>query len=731
MRRKNLNACLLNALNSRLPLSLLTVLLTSCGTVAPDLPPSLDIATGERTPAGQQDDSNRPKELKISALPVAAGAPPSKFAQGRVADAVRASSSEGTAEVAAINLQQIPLSTFVQVVYADILKRNVSIDPAVLARKEAVTFRTGAAQSASALEASLKLLLKTYGIAVIDAGGLLRVVPDNAQLGDLPEVRRDEVGPDTPLPLRPVYQFVEMKVVRQTEVSSWLKTLFGDRVKIQEDITRNAVVLQGTPDNVQAALEAIRVLDQPLMSGRKSVALTPAYWSADDLTKRLTEVLTVQGYAVAPLGQAALAGGVRYPVVLLPVLGVNSVYVFASSDQVLNHVVTWAKTLDKPNERGVGRNFFTYQVRHKDATDLAKTLDQLLTGRRSVSVATAPAATTAGASTSSATNSASSQRLTSVVVDQSSNTLIFQTDPEEYSQLTALLQMLDRPAKSALIEVTVAELNLTDEKSSGVEWLYSRAIGGGSTASVGVKSYAADSSPLNLRVLNGAGELRIALSALAATDRASVLSSPRVHARNGEQAVIQVGSEVPIQTSTATTPISGGTTPSLTTVSTIQYRTTGVILKVKPVIHSGDQVDLEVEQEVSSADSTSTGVNTTPTFSTRKLQTKLTLRNGATVLMGGLISDSGSRGGGGIPWLKDVPVLGNLFGSQKASTNRRELIVLITPYILSDSRDAELMTDAFRKLLGPWAEKAGTVVPSGAVPDAPAAPASSALVPGN
>lgn len=705
MSRKSWNVCPLNAETSHrlMPLAA-AMLVVGCAGVAPTLPPKMSLpdGAGSAAQAARDEARARPSELTLTALPTTSAQAPSKYAQARQASEVESQSAQASVvgEVAAINLQQVPLATFVQVVYVDILKRNVSIDPAVLSRKEAVTFRTGAAQTAARLEESLKLLLKTYGLAVIDAGGLLRVVPDNAQLGNLPEIRRDEVGPDTPLPLRPVFQFVEMKVVRQNEVVSWLRTLFGDRVKIQEDVVRNAVVVSGTPDNVQAALEAIRVLDQPLMTGRKSIAITPAYWSADDLTKRLTEVLTVQGYAVAPIGQAALPGGVRYPVVLLPVLGVNTVYVFANSDQVLEHVVQWAKTLDKPNERGVGRNFFTYPVKHKDAGDLAKTLDQLLSGRRNVSPGVAGATAAAGQS-----GAPTQQRLTSVVVDQSSNTLIFQAEPEEYSQLTALLQMLDRPAKSALIEVTVAELALNDEKSSGVEWLYSRAMGGGDTATLGLKSYAVDNAPLNLRILNGAGSLRLAISALAASDQASVLSSPRIHARNGELATIQVGSEVPILTSSVTTPIAGGTSPTTTTLSTIQYRNAGVILKVKPVIHSGDQVDLEVEQEVSSADKVSTGVANTPSFSTRKLSTKMTLRNGSTVLMGGLISSDGSRTGGGIPWLKDIPVLGNLFGSQTASTKRRELIVLITPYILNDTRDAELMTDAFRKMLGPWADK--------------------------
>ncbi|HLO96047.1 MAG TPA: secretin N-terminal domain-containing protein, partial [Burkholderiaceae bacterium] len=624
---------------------LLPTVIGACSAIQPIIPATLPKPHAADGKASADAESSRPTGPLLSELPVAPTQEKTKFAQRRDArdqQLTQERASAGDEEVAAINLQQVPLPTFIQVVYAEILKRNLNIDPAVLARKELITFRSGASQSTRQFEEAINQLLKSYKLSVLDAGGLVRVVPEAQGPGSLPEIRRDDVSPDTPLQLRPVYQFVEMKVVKQNEVASWLKTLFGDRVKVQEDLARNALVLSGSPDNVQAALEAVRTLDQPLMVGRKSIAITPAYWSADDLARRLSEVLTIQGYSVAPLNQQLAAGSTRFPVVLLPVVGVNAVYVFANSDQVIEHVVNWARTLDRPNERGVGKNFFTYSVKHKDAQDLAKTLDQLLAGRRaSVSAATAASVTAQGTPAANAA-SQTANKFSSVVVDQSSNTLIFQVEPEEYSQISALLQMLDRPAKSALIEVTVAELKVTDEKSSGVEWLYSRAIGGGDTASIGLKSYAATSSPLNFQVLNGANQLRLAIAALAASDRATVLSSPRIHARNGEQALIQVGNEVPILTSQITTPNTGSTTPSNTVVGTVQYRTTGVILKVKPVIHSGDQVDLEVEQEVSNADSTSTGVNNTPTFSTRKLSTKLTLTNGTTVLMGGLITDNGS-----------------------------------------------------------------------------------------
>jgi general secretion pathway protein D len=128
-----------------------------------------------------------------------------------------------------------------------------------------------------------------------------------------------------------------------------------------------------------------------------------------------------------------------------------------------------------------------------------------------------------------------------------------------------------------------------------------------------------------------------------------------------------------------------------------------VILKVRPVIHSSDQIDLEVSQEVSGAQSTSTGVNVSPTFTTRRIDTKLTLRNGATVLLGGLISDQNSQGMAGIPFLKDVPGLGSFFSTKNRSGQRSELVMLITPYVINDNSDAEAVTTAFRNMLGPWA----------------------------
>ncbi len=464
--------------------------------------------------------------------------------------------------------------------------------------------------------------------------------------------------------------------------------MFDKKVNLQEDPSRNAVWLSGQSEDVTAALEAIHVLDQPLMRGRHSARITPAYLSADELAKKLAEILQAEGYGAGP------PGGVNMPVTLVPVPAVNAVVVFAGDPAIVEHVATWAKELDKPGPKGGGRSFFSYQVQNTDAQALAATLERIIGGTASQAQSQTPRP--AGAPLPPAP--------TRVVVDPASNTIIFQGAGEDYGQIRSMLELLDRPAKSALIEVTVAELSLNNTSQLGIEWLINEARVGGLTGTAGtLGGLSIGTAGFNFRVFNNAGDTRLLLNALASNNRATILSSPRVMARNGETATIQVGQEVPTITSQQTTPTTGGTGSIL---QSIQYRTTGVILKVRPVIHSGNQINLEVTQEVSSAQTTTTGVNTSPTFQTRKLDTKLSLKDGASVLLGGLISGNSTQGNAGIPGLKDIPVLGQLFRNNTNTSDRTELIVLITPYIIANDDDALAVTEAFKKQLGEWTKTA-------------------------
>jgi general secretion pathway protein D len=579
-----------------------------------------------------------------------------------------------------VALEQLPLPVFIDTVFVAILKRNISVDPAIAQRKELVSLKSGKTQTASALYEASKSVLKSFGINVVEYNGLVRVTQGTGNSGFIPEVRRGRALPDVPAALRPVFQIVDLQTVSPGSIAPWLRTIFGQRVQVQDDATVQAVIVSGQSDDVAAAVETIRLLDQPTMRGRSSARITPLFWSADEMAKRLAEILTAQGYNVAT------AAAAQAPVILLPVPPLNSVMVFARNDEVLNHVLRWATEIDQPASGRGSAGYFTYAVRNLDAAELAKTLQEVMN----------PAA--------GATATPGSVR-SRVVVNPGSNTLIIQGSPTEYQQWFGLLQELDRPPRSALVTVTIAEVRLNVGEQLGFEWMLKEFQSGGYNVDVKTLGAFGTAGIGGLSaVINAAGSNspRALLNALASTSRVRVLANPSVMARNGESAFIQVGSEVPIVTSQQATgntasPVPGGGAVPQGVLQTIQYRPTGVILRVKPVIHSGGRIDLDVEQEVSSAASTRTGVSASPTISTRRITTKLTVTDGATVLLGGLMQETASSADTGVPFLKDVPLVGNLFKSRDDQRDRVELVVLITPYVISDEFEAQAITAAFKQ----------------------------------
>ncbi len=609
-----------------------------------------------------------------------------------------------TADVT-LNFDSLPLPAFIQTVYATVLKRNISIDPAVMARKDLVTLRSGKALTAADAENSARQLLKSFGIAVQDIGGLIRIVPDNNSSGYLPEIRRGNAMPEAPLPLRPVFQLVELQAVRNTEITSYLKTLFSEKIRVSEDPVRNSILLAGNGDDVQAAMEAIQMLDQPLFRSRNSIRITPLIWSADELAKRLTEILVQEGYSVG----TGTVGGIQYPVTFLPISGLNTVIVFTQSKETMNHIVEWAQVLDKPAEKNVGKTFFSYQVKNTDASRLAETVQKLLGSGGSSTSAKTTATSTTGATTASGGSS-------SVVVDKSSNTILFRASGEEYTDIIRLLRDLDRTTRQVLIEVTIVEVTLTGSMKTGVDWIFSNlnstgrnvsASGGNTSGAISPGSALTSVAGFVFSQLDGSNNPRVVLNAIATDTAVNILSNPQLLARNGETASIQVGKSVPVLSSQQTNAATGGGI-----ISSVQYVDTGTILKIKPVIHSSDQVDMEITQEISTPTAVVSGGPSSPPIDKRILDTKLTLKHGSTYVLGGLISNNKTTTSSGVPFLKDIPLLGRAFKSTTDSNDRTELIMMITPYIMNDDTDARAVTEAVRKQLGAWAQNPPTVSPT-------------------
>jgi len=620
-----------------------------------------------------------------------------------------------------VTIEQMPLPTFIQTMYGGILKLNYSVDASVAARTDLITFRTPRALNPVRLAELTRLLLKSYGVEVQDFGGVLRIVPNTSIASVLPQIRRGRAQPGVPMPLRPIFNYIELDAVRASSILPTLKKVLGEKVQILEDQS-NGILLSGTPEDIQVAIEVLSAFDQPNLKGQRSVRVVPRFWAAEEFSRRLTEVLRVEGYAAANTADAAS------PIVILPIPNLNSVVVFAQTDEILAHVLDWAKELDQLSQVQAGNTLFTYPVRNADAADLASSLNDLISGTSATPTTNTSATSTSGAAPAPAATS----RRRGVVVNKSTNSLIFQGgNQEDYRQWLGLLAELDKPAKSALIDVLVAEVVLSDSSSLGFQWTLDRLAASGAIRGVSAGTLSGAGLHLNA-FLGGSGLRQLVIDALASSTDARVISNPKIMARNGETANISVGQEVPTVSSQAVTTGASVIGSNSTVVpQTIQYRNTGVILRVRPVIHSGDRIDLDVSQEVSSAIPTITGVTTSPTINNRRVETKLTLRDGATIMLGGLISETSTVSDSGLPFLKDIPYLGALFKNQSRSKDRTELVILLTPYILNDSEEAESITEAYQKTLGDWAKgvRERTRLTRAANPPRPALAAAKAAVP--
>lgn len=607
-------------------------------------------------------------------------------------------------EPVSINVQDIPVPVLVNEIFGNLLGLNVTMSPQVTALDSLVTLNTRDAVPPSQLFRIARQVLSDYGVAVNIEGDLVRLeIASAGTSAEPPLIVSGRALPDVPISHRPVFQLIELEVVRSSDALRWLLTIFGNDLKATEDSARNTVMLSGKPAQVRQAVEALHVLDRPVMRGRISARLEPAFLTADQLSTSLTQVLATQGYGVTT------SAGSPASVIVMPVAAANTVLVFASTRQSLDYAVSWARELDRPGQMAGQDSLFYYQVRNTKAADIASVLTGSGGGSAAPAAnpdgATGQQPTAAGAAPNRAqgtrTTSTRGSLDTSLIVDEPRNALIYQGDPGQWERMLTLIRQMDRTPRQVMIEVTIAEVTLTDNFSFGVSWFarhgfdrFDGSIWGG-TGSGGVPP--GPSGGLTY-LLDVAGQNRVALNAFANDKRVKLLSTPRLLVKSGSPANIDVGTEVP--TVTMSTTSNQQTDGNTNLLQSIQYRKTGIILEITPTVYSDDRIDLEIRQEVSEAlplepDATANS----PSIFNRSLNTSLSLRDGGSVVMAGMISDRSTNVDAGVPLLKDVPLLGNLFKNKTTTRDRTELVLVIVPYIVeSDGRSAQVSRAVVDKL---------------------------------
>lgn len=592
-----------------------------------------------------------------------------------------------------INVQDIPINVLANEVFNTILGLNLNITPEVAALQELVTLNTQEDLRPIELFRLTRRVLGEYGVGVEFEDGLVQLrLASQSGSSTPPLIISGRAHPSVPTTHRPIFQLIELDVVRSGDAARWLTTLFGNELQVSEETTRNAILIRGRPSQVRQAIEALRVFDRPLMRGRVSTRLEPAFMTATELSDRLTEVLNLQGYS------ATRSAGSPASVIVLPIITSNAVIIFATSQDTLNYAVSWARELDRPSQHDGGASLFYYQVRNTQAVDIANVLTSSLNQSRQAEQSSAAGASAEG-STEQGAGGASVRTApgSTIMVDEPRNALIFQGDPAQWERMLNLIKQMDRAPRQVMVEVTIAEVTLSDDLEYGLSWFAKHGWGrfDGSIyrgSGSGGSNPGASGAGLSYLV-DVAGQNRLALTALASDNRVSILSTPRLLVRSGSEASIDVGTEVPIVTMTTTS--NQQTDGNTNLLQSVQYRKTGIILNIRPTIYSDDRIDLEISQEVSEAlPLASDATANSPSIFNRSINTSLSLRDGGSVVMAGLIATNETTTDSGVPFLKDVPVLGNLFKNRTKSAGRTELVLLIIPYIVESQEQATELSQA-------------------------------------
>lgn len=608
-----------------------------------------------------------------------------------------------------LNFVDTDINAVVGAVLGDGLNLPYLVDPQV---KGTITLQAQRALSADEVLAALEGALRIQGVAMIKVEGVYHVVP-------MKEAMRRVPGLQVPGKLSHGFgvYVVPLQYVSAVEMQKTLQPFMSDAGVLRVDEGRNLLLLGGTHQEVATLLNVIATFDVDWMAGM-SFGLYPLdYVDAKTLSAELEEVFADE--------KSPINGVVRF----VPLSRLNSLMVVTPQPRYLKDVESWIKRLDQ-NVSTPGRRIYVYDVQNSKADDLADSLNQILSSRssssesraqssssrstqnsaaanNSFSMQSAPGASALGGSlqmgagssgfpasgsgsagtTSTPTSSTAKSVFEGdglrIVPSAENNSLLILASPSEFAVVEAALKRLDVLPIEVLIEASIAEVTLTKDLQYGLQWNY-QSKQGPVTYSETNGSIAQQFPGLSF-LYNGSANITAVLNAMETKTKVHVLSAPKLVVLNNHEAALQVGDQVPVVTQSSVSTV-GQNSPI---VNSVDLKDTGVILRVTPRANVSGRVLLEVTQEVSDVVPTTTSSINSPTIEQRKFSSVVAVRDGQTIALGGLITDSKTRTSTGIPLLRDIPVLGNLFGSDDHNTTRTELIVLITPHVIRSSDESE------------------------------------------
>lgn len=616
-----------------------------------------------------------------------------------------------------LNFANADIHTVVKAVLGDMLGLNYVIDPAV---HGTVTIQTTRPLTRSYVLPTLSDALRFSGVALVPVDGQYKVVP----MQDAPRQGEPFYGGHNGQPPGYKLQIVPLKFVNASDMQRVLQPFAPSGAILQVDTARNLLILGGTDAELDPVLDTINVFDVDQLAGMSFALFPLKSASAKSVATELNQLLTSQG------------GTTKGLIKIQTIERLNAILAVSKQPAYLERLQTWINRLDKVAETGE-RQLFVYYVQNGRATDLAGVLvkalgakggggagsDQLAgmpvgsrtevtyspagsqmsgaqsTGPLPASQADSGRSNSGAPAPADAEDSDGEQGIDlahqsgfRITADKVNNALLIYATPQQYEIVRAALQKLDIVPLQVLIEASIAEVTLTNALQYGVQY-FLRNGNHSVTFSNGTSPTIAAPFPGFAYMFSSGANINAILNLLTSISDVRVISSPDLMVLNDQSADLQVGNQVPIANSQAI----GIVSPGAPLVNTIEYKDTGVILKITPRVNESGLVSMDISQEVSTVATTTTSGIDSPTIQQRKIATSVAVRSGETIALGGLITDNINRTRNGIPILSDIPYVGGLFGSTSDTKTRTELLILITPHVVQSFERARAVTEELRR----------------------------------
>jgi len=592
-------------------------------------------------------------------------------------------------ELIYVNFDQVDIRVMLKTI-GDITGINFVVDDRI---KGSVTLMSPTKIRLGEIYQVLESILDVKGYAAVPAGAgdLVKIIPREEAVKRNLQVRIGSDPSEIPRNDSIVTQIIALKYADATEVSEIVKPLLTTGLHMTTYPRTNSIFVTDTSSNIHHIAKIIRNLDVP--GSKEQITTIPlTYASAQVLSDQITQIMDADRGVPSQTGRTRTTSAIETGMKILPDVRTNSLIAVANP-QDTETIKTLARQLDTQRPRGVNNVHVVYLV-NASAKETAESLTGALANMR-------------------ITGALEGTQQVQVTADDGTNALIITASAQDYEVIAEIIEKLDIVREQVLVEMLIMEVSEDGLNEFGIDWATMDDPVEDSVRYFGATNFgprldflSGDLEGLAVGAWKGTGsDVRIGaiLHALEKKSGVNILSTPHITTSNHTKAKIIVGENRAFVTQSRITETTDLITP--TVIKTFEYKDVGISLEITPHISQGGLVRLEIDSEFSKLiEDVTTPSTDTPTTAQRQAQTVVSMNSGSTIVIGGLIRDDKTNIEKKIPLVGDLPLVGGLFRFQKERLQKTNLLMFITPYVVSNQEDMEQITEAKRKEMEPALE---------------------------